>query len=227
MIGAILNGVQLLLARLTSTRTGHLDNIPTINTNVGSNDDAASSTGSVHAKIKELRTLVDALETDTGLIKGYTDALESNLGTTGDAANASGTVLARLAELLTNRLTAARAGYLDVAISSRSRNITRPQIVDYSNASAAADTWYTALNITGAGCLYHIAVYSSVGYEKVRVTVNDVLQFTFTSVSSGTREFPSGISRFLFNTNFSSSLLVEIASNVAGSIVTSIDYGLA
>ncbi|KJR97942.1 MAG: hypothetical protein VR68_11565 [Peptococcaceae bacterium BRH_c4a] len=52
-------------------------------------------------------------------IAEYVDTLETNLGTTGDAANAAGTVLARLAELLTNRLTAARAGYLDAAVSSR------------------------------------------------------------------------------------------------------------
>lgn len=130
------------------------DYTDTLETKVGLNSDAAGTT-TLFARLAQISdskigTSADgsgvatlfgklaAVLADIALIKGYTDqvegfvdALESNLGTTGDVANASGTVLARLAELLTNRLTAARAGYLDAAISSRAA------AADYTAARAA------------------------------------------------------------------------------------------
>jgi hypothetical protein len=39
-----------------------------VSTRLGSDADAASSTGSVHSKLKEMRTLVDTLETEVGKI---------------------------------------------------------------------------------------------------------------------------------------------------------------
>ena len=39
----------------TNTRAGYLDGVNNINTNVGSNSDASSPTGSVHAKLKDLK----------------------------------------------------------------------------------------------------------------------------------------------------------------------------
>ncbi|MEC1757361.1 hypothetical protein [Schinkia azotoformans] len=52
-----------------------------VKSNVGSNADVSNSSGSVHAKLKELRTLVDSVESDLAIIKGYTDSVEGTLST--------------------------------------------------------------------------------------------------------------------------------------------------
>lgn len=71
-----------------------------VETNVGSNADAASGTGSAHAKIKELRALCALLETRlTATRAGKLDLV----GSTGDSAGTS-TLFARLAQI---------AGYVD------------------------------------------------------------------------------------------------------------------
>lgn len=121
-------------ADYTAARAAKLDLI-------GAAADAAG-TGSLFAYFKRLEAFVDALETDTGLIKGYVDTLETVVGTTGDAANASGTVLARLAELLTNRLTAARATKMD--------NISATTVV---RGSTSLDTSTASIDVTIASVI--------------------------------------------------------------------------
>jgi hypothetical protein len=49
-------------------------NVSTILTNVGSNADASSASGSVHAKIKELRTQVVAIQNTIGVSRGSSGA---------------------------------------------------------------------------------------------------------------------------------------------------------
>lgn len=88
---SLLNEIALVKAYVDTLETelaaikGYTDSLEA---NVGSNADAASSTGSLHAKIKELRTLVDTLE--------------GSLGQTTDAANAAGTVHAKLKDIKVN-----------------------------------------------------------------------------------------------------------------------------
>jgi hypothetical protein len=64
------------------------------------------------------------------------DSVNTKVGATGDAANASGSIFARLAEMLTNRLTAARAAFLDVAISSRAAAATALSNAQWTNTRA-------------------------------------------------------------------------------------------
>jgi hypothetical protein len=132
------------------------------------------------------------------------DSVNAKVGATGDAANASGSIFARLAELLTNRLTAARAAFLDAAISSRAPSGTALSTatwtaaragyldeltklmgdtirsVDYYNGSPVANTWYTVCNISGAGVLARAGVGSSstslyAGKQKLRITIDGVV----------------------------------------------------
>ena len=65
------------------------------------------------------------------------DSVNTKVGATGDAANASGSIFARLAEILTNRLTAARAAFLDVAISSRAPASTALSTATWTAARAS------------------------------------------------------------------------------------------
>ncbi|HBV95628.1 MAG: hypothetical protein JL50_10065 [Peptococcaceae bacterium BICA1-7] len=64
------------------------------------------------------------------------DLVNTKVGATGDAANALGSIFARLAEILTNRLTAARAAFLDVAVSSRAPASTALSTATWTAARA-------------------------------------------------------------------------------------------
>jgi hypothetical protein len=64
------------------------------------------------------------------------DSVNTKVGATGDAANAAGSIFARLAEMLTNRLTAARAAFLDAAISTRAAAATALSTAQWTNTRA-------------------------------------------------------------------------------------------
>lgn len=126
-------------ARLTAARAGKLDNA-LLNTTwtdaragkldlIGATGDAASSTGNILQRMAEIFV---------------------RIGTTNDAANVSGNLHQRVAELL-NRLTVARAGYIDT-IETRTYNLdgrltsARAGYLDklqYLCSTNYADTWDT------------------------------------------------------------------------------------
>lgn len=199
------------------------DYVDTLETKLGLNTDAAG-TGTVFARLAQIAGYTDQVE-------GFVDTLESNLGTTGDAANASGTVLARLAELLTNRLTAARAGYLDATISSRAAAAAVNALIGnsvyfpmLSQVSAVTDTWYTVCSVSGSGILHRAAAHTGDAQGRntssLRITIDGVASAemkasdTYIYCSS----FGSAHLDWVGNTKFDSSLLVEI-KQTSGSTV--------
>lgn len=208
------------------------DYVDTLETKVGTNADAAGTT-TLFARLAQIAGYTDQVE-------GFVDTLESNLGTTADAANASGTVLARLAELLTNRLTAARAGYLDrldTTISSRAA------AADYTAARAAkldgitpwqskqprfnlgvgtkSGVWITVMNIAGAGFLIGVNVTSDTITDiPLKITIDNILRYdgSTTPAIYANHVFMSCIHRF------NSELKVELLDRASASTKWSIPY---
>ncbi len=160
------------------------------------------------------------------LIADYVDTLESNLGTTGDAANAAGTVLARLAELLTNRLTAARAGYLDG---------DRYYMGSYY---ATGGAWVNALNISGRGELNHLmmSMGNTNGNYQIKVDGTVIMSGSLNAnywylptIQGGGLLQMNSISGNIWvpplNIRFKSSLLIEVYPN-GSSLNTVFGYNL-
>lgn len=134
---------------------------------LGYNTEAGGS-GTVFQRLAQIAGYTDQVE-------GFVDTLESNLGTTGDAADAAGSVNAKLAELLTNRLTAARAAYLDAAISS----CQKPRRAIKGAYTGVGGAWRTALSVSGKGTLKALQMTTVNLTCQVRVTIDG------TVVSSG------------------------------------------
>lgn len=181
------------------------------------------------------------------------DAVNTKMGATGDAANASGSIFARLAEMLTNRLTAARAAFLDAAISSRAPSSTAlstatwtaaraanldnieivhtnvPAMADYSNGSAVAGTFYTVLDITGSGILHKAAVNGGTNLigHRLRITIDGVATVLAPMVES---QYSRGIGnaitlQYFCNIKFNTSLKVEADANYSN-LRSAVDYSL-
>lgn len=124
---------------------------------------------------------------------------------------------------LETRLTAARAGYLDAAISSRVKAYEAFQTVDYINADPVNNTWYTALDVTGSGCLHSVYFPAmSSQAQELRVTV-DGAAYTWTEQNTYARDNP-----FMHRLKFDSSLKVEAritsGDNYSGTMRVHIDY---
>ncbi len=118
----------------------------------------------------------------------------AGLGTTGDAANASGSIFARLAELLINRLTLARAAYLDY-INNLNTRLTDARAAKLDNLDAALSTrqkarglasakgsytttqgtLQTALNVAGRGRLKLLTfrTTNTSFYGVIKITIDD------------------------------------------------------
>jgi len=114
--------------------------VDTINTNVGSNADTSSATGSVHAKLKDLKAALGAIN-DAANAAGSANAklaeTLARIGATNDAANALGSVNAKLRDIKAS-----------TGNSIPFRTGTRASSLGTTNAKTQ-----THLDITGSGYL--------------------------------------------------------------------------
>jgi len=156
------------------------------------------------------------------------------VGNLNDAANASGSVLARLAELLTNRLTAARAGYLDrldAAISSRASGAdytaARAAKLDYLNnyISTILDHLYSGtkqysniratslpvgdtvvLTVNGSGYLHGFCGLGSYSLNSFSIIIDGLTVFSSTNLA---------ITNLAFFWRFTSSFSIKVNINTS------------
>ncbi len=176
--------------------------LDTVNTNVGSNADAASSTGSVHAKIKELRTLVDDLETRlTAVRAGYLDYLNNLntrltdtragkldlVGTTSDSAGTT-TLFARLAQI---------AGYTDTVETN------------LGTTAEAASSIGTALQRL-AYIINNIPILANVAYA------SDTVRMSANTERSTTSTVQVLVKRFVVTVAGSVRVYMELKNSVGG-----------
>lgn len=116
---ATLNAKDFATATLQTTLNGHVDGIETALTTIqgyidglesilGTAADAASATGSVHAKLRQLADNTDGIETALTTIQGYVDGiegyidtLETIIGAAADASSPTGSIHAKLRAIAT------------------------------------------------------------------------------------------------------------------------------
>ncbi|MDO7787504.1 hypothetical protein [Desulforamulus aquiferis] len=123
-----------------------LTTVNTINTNVGSNADASSASGSVHAKAKDIKALLSTVNV--------------NVGSNADAASASGSVHGKLKDIKS-------------AISGL--DSPRNDLFSYQGSINNTGGFTTVLNITGSGTLSHACsrTYSTGGFShRIRITID-------------------------------------------------------
>lgn len=149
-VGSVQTDTTLLLARLSSTRAGLLDNLDVaISTRA-----AASDLVTLAAAIATIDSEIDALTTAVASVQSDTDDIQSQLATNLDAAvstraaaSAVTSVQADTTSLL-SRLTSTRAtklDFLDVAISSRAAQTTLASLAIAVGALPSADAITTAV----------------------------------------------------------------------------------
>lgn len=178
----------------------------TVNTNVGSNSDGASASGSVHAKIKSARTAIDAIKTKTD---SYLDAtvstratqttlntVNSNVGSNANAASATGSVHAKLKDV---------RSYIS-SLVSQIRN--RTQTITY--AEADKDSLTTVRSVSGSG---YFSVFSTVIQlpGSFKITVDSSVLLNNKELFNGGSVTTPGSSGFpiVINMRYNSSYKVE------------------
>ncbi|RYD01668.1 hypothetical protein N752_29260 [Desulforamulus aquiferis] len=134
-------------------------NINTISTNIGSNADASSATGSVHAKIKDVKTLLSTVNT--------------NVGSNADASSATGSVHGKLKDIKS-------------AISGV--GTPRNDLFSYQGSTNNTNGLVTVLDVVGSGTLSHACArtYSSSGFtSSIRVTIDSQIVLYVSGSYSG------------------------------------------
>lgn len=112
-------------------------------------------------------------------------------------------------------------------------------VADYLNSAAVANTYYTAVNITGRGKLFGTSVYiapDNASYYRIRITIDGGTPYIINnsgSVPTSRLEANNGSSYSITwrgEVDFNTSLLVEFMKNNTSSsqvLQGSVDYGLA
>lgn len=123
--------------------------VDAVNASVGSNTDASSATGSVHAKLKDVKAQLGN-QTDaaniTGNLQQKTSFLTVNVGSNADSASATGSVHAKLKDIKANL---GGGGYNALNMRSLGGEYTPTYSLQ------------TLFSITGKGLLYDAYVFNS------------------------------------------------------------------
>lgn len=139
--------------------------LDTVKALIGTNVDAAG-VATVFARLAQIAGYIDQVE-------GYTDTLEANVGSNADASSISGSVHAKLKDL--------RQVAENTYIQATTVKNTVVGALGFLNGnfSTSSNSWTTALNITGAGCLQLLRVTYAVAANValtgcVRVTLDGI-----------------------------------------------------
>lgn len=191
------------------------DYVDTLETKVGTNADAAG-TNTLFARLAQIAGYTDQVE-------GYVDTLESVLGTVNtsvgsnaDASSSSGSVHAKLKDLKSYTVEVHTIGQ-----------------GNYNNMASVAGTWYTVINVTGKGKLFHVAAYAPVsdnGFIHLKITIDGTAYTveTIGAAMSNVIGFDNlNFIRCFFGTKFDTSLKVEVMQNKGTyQLEGTVDYGL-
>lgn len=188
-------------------------------------DAIAALVGTANPAVGDLTTIFRGLK----LIADYVDTLETVLGATGDAAAATGTVEARLAELLTNRLTTARGGKLDLvgntgdAAGTGSLFARLAQIAGYTDGVEAALGTTADAAAAGGTALARLAYLAGkanppIGTKKTTYSISQTDFQTILNVAG------PGVLLYFYVTGSDTSATGEAILNVDGTTIDDISF---
>jgi len=160
-----------------------------IDTNVGAKTDAASSTGSLHAKVRDAKNAINAGNSTVNTIN-------TNVGAEADAASATGSLHAKVKDVKS-------------AVSNVQTSMQKPrglQKITYSKKGASVSGWtnVTVLNLTNTrGVLRFMSLEgTSYSYDKAKLEItvdgNVIVPFgSETTIDAGIIYYLDGFFRLL------------------------------